>query len=173
MLAVDDAVYKLVWVDICANGAAADAQILNISELNFALADDRLPVPPPEPLPFDNHPVPFHLIGEDALALTTSLMKPFGKRKLTKEEHIFNYFLSRARRVLVVNKFRCIHYVMQQDVVKNVQLIEHACCILHIIIRARYPRMHILNMIDREDVYRELIPGDWRRHANLDVCTEF
>ena len=173
LMAVVDADYKFIWVDIGANGAAADAQIWNTCELKAALSDDTLPIPPPEPLLFDNEPVPFHLIGDEAFALSTNMMKPFGKRALTREEHIFNYRLSRARRVsenafgLLVNKFRCLHYVLEQDV-KNVQIIIHACCILHNIIRSRYPRMHIRNMIDREDANHNFIPGDWRRHANLD-----
>ena len=56
-MAVVDADFKFIFVDI---GAAADTQVWNTCELNFALTNDRLPVPPPEPLPFDNVPVPFN-----------------------------------------------------------------------------------------------------------------
>lgn len=90
LLAVVDANYKFVWLDISANGAAPEAQIWNTSELNFFLADGRLPVPPPQPLPFDNEPVPYHLISDKTFALKTSLVKLFGKRRLTRDEHIFN-----------------------------------------------------------------------------------
>ena len=172
MLAIIDADYKFIWVDIGANGAASDAQIWNSCEFNSALANDYLPLPPPEPLPHDTEPVPYHLIADEAFALSTTLMKPYGKRRLTREEHIFNYRLSRARRVsenafgLLVNKWRCTHFVMGQDV-KNVQLIVHACCILHNIVRDRYPHMHVRNMVDREDQNHVQIPGDWRQHCNL------
>ena len=40
LMAVVNAGYKFIWVDIGANGAAADAQIWNTLELNFALAED-------------------------------------------------------------------------------------------------------------------------------------
>ena len=80
-----------------------------------------------------------------------------------------NYCLSLVRRVsenafgLLVNKFRCLHYVMPQEV-KNVKLIVLACCILHNIIRDRYPHMHNQNMINMEDANHKLIPADWHGH---------
>ena len=56
---------------------------------------------------------------------------------------------------------------MHQEV-KNLQLLVLACCILHNIIRDRYPRMHVHNMINREDVHHQLIPGDLRGYALLE-----
>ena len=40
LIAVVDADYKFIFVDIGANGAAADAQIWNTWELNFGLTED-------------------------------------------------------------------------------------------------------------------------------------
>ena len=95
-----DADYKFIWIEIGANGSASDVQIWNTCASNSALTDDHLPVPPHERLPHDTESMPFHLIGDEAFALSTNLMqKPFSKRKLTREVHIFNYCLSRARRV--------------------------------------------------------------------------
>lgn len=40
------------------------------------------------------------LVGDDAFALKTHLLKPYGGTNLTKAQKIFNYRLSRARRIV-------------------------------------------------------------------------
>lgn len=40
------------------------------------------------------------IIGDDAFPLRINLMKPYSKHKLSNKEFIFNYRLSRARRVV-------------------------------------------------------------------------
>ena len=171
MLAVVDADYKFTWLDIGANGACSDAQIYNQSEIKEGLENNYLGLPPDECLPGDNKPVPYSLIGDDAFALTKRMMKPFGHRALTKEERIFNYRLSRARRVvenafgILVNRFRCMLTTMLQDP-GTVAKIALTCCILHNICRICYPRLHV-HLCDREDAQYNLIPGAWRNGVNL------
>ena len=50
--------------------------------------------------PHDDKPVPYHIIGDDAFAMTTTLMKPYPHRSQNYRERIFSYRLSRARRVV-------------------------------------------------------------------------
>ena len=57
-------------------------------------------VPPAATLPNDDQPLPFAIVGDDAFPLRSWLMKPYPQRLMTKEERIFNYRLSRARRVV-------------------------------------------------------------------------
>ena len=66
---------KFIFVDLGGNGA--DAEIWNTCDLNFGFTEDMLPTPPPEPLPFDNEPVLYHLIGDKSFIFATVMMKPF------------------------------------------------------------------------------------------------
>lgn len=69
-----------------------------------AIEGERAGVPPPEPMPNDDMPIPFHFVADDAFAMKPWLMKPLSLRSQVHEEIIFSYRLSRARRV-VVNSF--------------------------------------------------------------------
>jgi hypothetical protein len=96
MLELVDADYKFLWVDIGANGSALDAQVFNSCELKEAIDSGEINLPDPVPLPHDKE-MPYFIVGGDAFALRTWMMKPYSKRSLTSEKRIFNYRLSRSR----------------------------------------------------------------------------
>ena len=129
IMAVVDANYKFIWLNIGTDGAAGDAQKWNNSQLNLGLSTDRLHLPQAEPFPVDTIDILFFLIGDDAFALKEFLMKPYGNQNLTHEEKIFNCKLSWARCILKI---------------------PLACCALCNIIRDRYPVMQA-PMLDQED----------------------
>ena len=92
MLAVVDANYRFLWVDIGSRGASSDAQIFNNSELKECMDDNSIGFPDTEVLPNDvRQKVPFFLVGDDAFALKENMMKPFSRRGLDMDERIFNY----------------------------------------------------------------------------------
>ena len=95
-----DADYKFLYVNIGAPGASSDAGIFSATALRTALEDNLVGLPQPEPLPNDNTPIPYFLVGDDAFTLRPWLMKPYLQRNLSNQERIFNYRLSRARRVV-------------------------------------------------------------------------
>ena len=61
-------------------------------------------------------PVPFTLVAEYAFAVGPYLKKPYGAKNLTGIERIFNYRLSRARRIIenafgiLSARFRELHF---------------------------------------------------------------
>ena len=169
LLGVVDADYKFIYADVGGKGSSSDAQMFNASELKEGLEHDLLSVPKPVPLPGDNQPVPYFLVGDDIFSLRTYLMKPYSKRGMTIEERIFNYRLSRARRVvenafgILCSRFRVLLHTMEQDPA-TVRLILKACILLHNLLRTRCPTFQ-KRKTDHVDETVE--PGCWRRGIDM------
>ena len=113
MLALVDGHYKFRWVDTGTTGSCSDAQIFNACQLNRKIEDGRIGFPDPAPITQAGRDVPYFILADDAFALKTWLMKPYGRRMLTREERIANnYRISRGRRVventfgILVSRFR-------------------------------------------------------------------
>ena len=171
-MALVDADYKFRWVNIGAQGVCSDAQIWNQCELKNAIERGVIGIPPAAPLPGDDRPMSYYIIADDAFGTNTCLMKPYSRRGLANDERIFNYRLSRARRVvenafgILANRFRCLLSVMLQDP-DTVHAIVLACVCLHNIMKVRYPGEEN-PLMDQEDVNHNLIPGAWREGVNMD-----
>jgi hypothetical protein len=128
-------------------------------------------LPPPEPLPNDDIAIPYFLIGDDAFALRTYMLKPFAHCFLTHEERIFNYRLSRARRVvenafgILANRFRCLLTTLAITPERTRRVVK-ACLVLHNLMRERYPNLQNADLDVGWD-NGEIIPGAWRDAAML------
>ena len=100
LLALVDANYKFIYVSAGANGATNDAQVFFYSNLYRAFSQNLLNLPHMESLPGEERRIPYFIVGNDAFGLKTWLMKPYPSRGRSREERIYNYLLSRARRVV-------------------------------------------------------------------------
>jgi hypothetical protein len=100
LLALVDADYKFLYVDVGTNGRANDSGILTRSTLIETIENGELNLPPSQPLPGRHLEVPFVIVGDDAFPLKQYLMKPFPTRQLDFEKRVYNYRLSRARRIV-------------------------------------------------------------------------
>lgn len=101
LLAVFGPNYECLWADMGTNGRAPDGAIWQKSDLKALLSstEKELHLPSKVSLPMRSKPIPFVLTGDDAFGLTTYLMKPFPRTHITLEERVFNYRLSRMRRI--------------------------------------------------------------------------
>ena len=101
LLALVDARYKFTVVDIESYGRNSDGEIFAHSKLRKYL-ETRLGIPKDKQLPGTSCLVPHVSVGDEAFSLKTYLMRPCpgSQSKGVSEKSIFNYRLSRARRVM-------------------------------------------------------------------------
>ena len=65
LLALVDADYKFMYVDVGSNGSSSDAGIFQMTDLQRALEDDAAGLPRPEPLPGGATPILYFIVGDD------------------------------------------------------------------------------------------------------------
>ncbi|XP_062607230.1 uncharacterized protein LOC134269020 [Saccostrea cucullata] len=142
LLALVDADYKFLYVDVGTNGRANDSGILARSALIEMIESGNMNLPPPRPLPERHLEVPFVIVGDDAFPLKPYLMKPFPKRQLDLEKRVFNYRLSRARRIvenafgILSSRFGIFQKPLSFDPDK-VKIFVLASCVLHNYLRSK------------------------------------
>ncbi len=135
-------------------------------ELGRALKAGTLGVPDPTPLPYDTEDVSYHMIGDDAFALQETMMKPYPGALLTNEQRIFNYRLSRARRVvenafgILTMRFRIFltKILLEPD---KVTTLVRAAVVLHNFINKTRP--HDVEGDNEDPQTHNTVPGAWRR----------
>jgi hypothetical protein len=168
LMALVDANYRFLYVDVGCNGRVSDGGIFNGCSLGKGLAANTLNLPPPAPMPGIVPPMPYYFVADDAFALKENLMKPFPFRNMTHEQRIFNYRLSRARRIvenafgIIAQRFRCMRVSinLQPDKVESIAL---ACCALHNMLRSKSIHSSMGVEVDEEDVTSgQIRPGNWR-----------
>lgn len=170
LMALADANYKFLYVDIGAEGGAGDGGTWFKCTLNEAIEEQRVGFPEDSPLPNDDTPMPFHIIADDAFALKPWLMKPYSHQSQVHHEKIYSYRLSRARRVvenafgLLQARMRVFGTTMHQQP-KVVKIITMCACVMHNLILDRTP--FPANEVDHEDGQHNLVPGAWREEANI------
>ena len=173
LMALVDANYQFLYVDMGSNGAGSDGGVFARTDLRKTLEDGSLGIPPPEALPNGDRDMPYFIVGDEAFPLRTWLMKPIPQRGLTRPQRIYNYRLSRGRRVvenafgLLANRFRCLLTTMPQTPDKVTSIVL-ACCCLHNLIRKRYPSPNDTRVMDQEapDTH-DVVPGSWREIGNM------
>lgn len=136
LLALVDAHYNFLYVDAGTNGRISDGGVFRSSQLYLSFENNRLKFPEEAPLPGRSKSVPYVIVADSAFPLLQNVLKPYPFRDMTHDQRIFNYRLSRARRVvenafgILSNRFRILLTTIGLDADK-VQDIVLACCTLH------------------------------------------
>ena len=162
MLALVDGQYKFRWIDAGTAGSCSDAQIFNACQLKRKIDDGSIGFPDPTPITQGGRDVPYFILADDVFALTW-LMKPYGRRMLTREERITNYRISRGRRVvenafgILVSRFRVMLTTIELPP-ETVREVIFTCVVLHNILRSQYQGQHGGQQPGDDDD----VPGDCR-----------
>ncbi|XP_022166261.1 uncharacterized protein LOC111030867, partial [Myzus persicae] len=99
-MALVDADYKFMMVDVGINGRISDGGVISYTKFGNMLNNKTLNIPKPDLLTNTNYTLPFLFVADEAFAMSENLLKPYSQTNLTKEQRIFNYRLSRARRIV-------------------------------------------------------------------------
>ncbi|XP_041376853.1 protein ALP1-like [Gigantopelta aegis] len=172
LMAVVDSQYKLLYIDVGANGSCYDGGVFKGTSLYKGLDQGKAGLPPPEPLPNSQVPVHYNLVADAAFAQKSWLVKPFSQRNLTKQMRIFNYRLSRARNPventfgILAQRFRCLLGTMLVRPDRAIKIVL-ACCRLHNLLIERKPQK-VQRRVDFEDPdTHELVEGSWRQEDQV------
>lgn len=143
LLAMCDANYNFIFVDVGAYGKSADSTVFKDSVFKKKLDEGALNIPEAQSSfqGFDE-PMPFVIVGDEAFGLTTKLLRPYGGKCLSVKKRVYNYRLSRARRNIectfgiLANKWRIFHRPLNVDLPLCESIIR-SCCVLHNFVRQR------------------------------------
>lgn len=80
LLAIVDANYNFVAVDIGAFGREGDAGVFMRSNFGKRINNNTFNIPPPKPLPGTNIELPHVIVGDEAFALHENLMKSYPRQ---------------------------------------------------------------------------------------------
>lgn len=137
---ISDASYRFVTVDVGAYGKQSDGGIFSLSNVYKHLEQNTFNIPDNDYIPSTKIMAPFVLLGDDAYPLKSYLLKPYSKQNLSREERIFNYRLSRARRCIecafgiLVSKWRFLKTELQMYPEKVDILVKSATLLHNVII---------------------------------------
>lgn len=148
LLALCDADYKFSYIDVGVNGRNSDGAVFRESTLKRALDMNILQFPENSHLPGQQVKVPYVFVADEAFPLSERILKPYSSRGLSVERRIFNYRLSRARRVvenafgILANRWRILltNINLSPEKVQNIVL---ACCVLHNFLIMKKPKQYI------------------------------
>jgi len=126
-------------VDVGAEGRRSDAGVFANSKIKLGLDTNTLNVPPPSPV--GQYELPFVLVADEAYPLSSYLMRPYPRRsQLDLRKKIFNYRLSRARRVvesafgMLVARWRIFRRPINTSVLKAERIVLATVCLHNLII---------------------------------------
>ena len=172
LLALVDANYKFIYVDVGCNGRINDGGVFRNASLSTATVENVLYIPPPRNV--RGLLLPYVIVADDAFPLKENLVKPYPLRNLSTEHRVTNYRISRAREVsenafgIMANRFRIFLSTIQLSP-DNVEKIVLASCILHNFLRDKAsPKYTPPASLDREDIESgEIHLGEWRSQASM------
>lgn len=176
MLALCNANYEFLYVDVGVNGRVSDGGVWKNCTLKKLMENpiNSLKIPKSAKLPNSNKILPYIILADDAFPLQHNIMKPFSFRSQSSRERIFSYRLSRGRRVIenafgiMSSKFRIFQSPINLSPDK-VELIVLACAAMHNLLRRECSHDYTsVRSLDAEDEATGLItPGSWRDEYEL------
>lgn len=173
LLAIVDANAQFIAYDLGSAGSQSDGGIYKYGSLGQICKSDSFPSP--GRIGQSTFPsIPYFILGDDAFGLDTNLMRPYPHRTAMGDEKVFNYRLSRARRIvenafgMLCARFRVLLRTLELDVGNALNVVQ-ACLVLHNFLMSKKDEVYNPpGFMDTEDNQGNVRPGTWR---NLLDCS--
>lgn len=139
-MALVDANYNFIYAHVGCQGRISDGGVFNATPFSSLLYENKLKIPNAEPLAGRIVPTPYVIVADEAFPLKENIMKPYPGPLEQSPRRIFNYRLSRARRVvenafgLLSSVFRLFRKPLCLNV-ENAEVVVTACLYLHNFLR--------------------------------------
>lgn len=171
LFALVDADYNFIYANVGCQGRISDGGVFKNCELYKQMENKSLRIPQASPLPQRIINVPYVIVFDEAFPLTEHIMKPFSGIHTTRsKERIFNYHLSRCRRV-VENVFgitSSVFRLLRKPLLlqpQKAEIVVLTIVFLHNFLRKSKASRNIYNPPGSFDIEEDgqLIEGSWRQ----------
>ena len=174
LLAMCDAKYCFTMIDVGASGRESDGGVFAESKFGKLLDSDSLGIPFANNITNSDVNVPYVIVADAAFPLKTYMLKPYPGKQLCLMQDVFNYRLSRARRMIentfgiLCNRWRIFRRVISATPDNAVRIVK-AACVLHNYLQQSDNKAAVqerqycpAGYVDSYDSDGALLPGKWR-----------
>lgn len=139
-MAIVNSNYEFILCDVGTNGRVSDGGVIANTSFYKKLVNKKLSIPDDNKVAQNDRMLPFVFIGDEAFSLREDFLKPFSSKDQNPEREVFNYRLSRARRIvengfgILASRFRIFHTPINIHPDRVTALVM-ACCTLHNFLR--------------------------------------
>lgn len=142
LMACADAEGSFTSIDVGDYGRNSDSGVFRNSSLGQALYNNTLNIPEPSPLPGEEEfgqSFHYYFAADEGFPLSTNILRPYNNRVLNNNRRIFNYRLSRGRKIvecafgMLVSKFRVFETPISCTVDKADKIVKAACVLQNFI----------------------------------------
>lgn len=140
LMAIADANCEFIYCSVGTNGRVSDGGVINHTTFYEKLICNQLNIPEQAKLSNSDKFLEYVFVGDEAFAMRPDLIKPYNRESLNRNRRIFNYRLSRARRVvenafgILASRFRIFRAPINLKV-ENIETVVLASCVLHNFLR--------------------------------------
>lgn len=135
-MALADANCCFTMVDIGAEGRRNDGGIFHDSELKYQLENNYLKLPKETSISVKDSRLPYVIVADEAFALTSYMLRPYSRScNLNIKKKVFNYRLSRARRVIecafgiLTSKWRIFRRPIATSIDNAILIVQATVCL--------------------------------------------
>lgn len=181
LLAIADSNYCFTVIDIGAPGRQSDGGVFKHSKIGEFLEAGLFGLPSDICFPGLQVPSPHVLVGDEAFPLTSYLMRPYPGKQADFHKRIYNYRLSRARRVIentfgiLAARWRIFRRPLIARPERAIAFMK-AACVLHNFLRKSDTMGQLAssqycpsNFVDTEKSDGSYEPGQWRQTVSNDT----